>query len=38
MNNEILPYWWRLWINGDSQVVASDDYCKNVQYDESYEK
>jgi hypothetical protein len=27
MNNEVLPYWWRLWIKDTQRVVDDDDYC-----------
>jgi hypothetical protein len=29
MNNEVLPYRWRLWIKDTQIVVDDDDYCSD---------
>lgn len=28
MNNEIMPFWWRLWIE-DAEITDNDDECRN---------
>jgi uncharacterized protein (DUF2344 family) len=36
MDNEIMPFWWRLWIK-DTQVIEDNDYaCKVTTNSTSY--
>lgn len=38
MDNEIMPFWWRIWIK-DTQIIEDDNYaCNTILYSDSYNK
>lgn len=36
MEDELMPFWWRLWERDNLRITSDDNYCEDVDYDEEH--